>query len=77
MLFGQRDEDPGVRDAGLIDSTVMAPRNAYSDTLAEIAAAYAFGIAKNHGYQNGNKRTAAIALVMFLEMNGVQFPICA
>jgi death-on-curing protein len=50
----------------------MAPRNSWPDTLAEIAASYVFGIAKNHGYQNANKRTAANVLVMFLDMNGFE-----
>lgn len=73
MAYGLAGEDRGIRDPGLIASAVMAPRNAYPDTLAEIAASYVLGIVKNHGYQNGNKRTGAIALVMFLEMNG--FPV--
>lgn len=70
MTYGLPGEDRGIRDLGLIVSAVMAPRNAYPDTLGEIAASYVFGLVKNHGYQNGNKRTGAIALVMFLEMNG-------
>jgi death on curing protein len=72
MRYGLPEEDHGVKDIGLIDSAVMAPRNSYPESLAELAAAYVYSIAKNHGYQNGNKRTAAIVLVMFLEMNGVQ-----
>ena len=70
MTYGLPGEDRGIRDLGLIVSAVMAPRNAYPDTLGEIAASYVFGLVKNHGYQNSNKRTGAIALVMFLEMNG-------
>jgi death-on-curing protein len=72
MAHGAAGEDPGKLDAGLVESAVMAPRNGYPDTLAEIAANYVFGVAKNHGYQNSNKCTAAIVLVMFLEMNNIQ-----
>lgn len=65
--------DPTVRDPRLVQSAVMAPRHGYYNSLAAIAAGYAYGIAKNHGYTDGNKRTALEALVMFLDMNG--FPV--
>jgi death-on-curing protein len=64
----------GVRDSALIDSALGRPRNrfAYSQTadIAELAAAYGFGIAKNHGYADGNKRTAYLVMYAFLKVNG-------
>ena len=59
-LFGGSD---GVRDAGLLDSALARPRNlfVYSEatvTMADLAAAYAFGISSNHPFVDGNKRTA-------------------
>lgn len=61
----------GVRDAGLLQSAVMAPRAGYYHSLAELAAALTYGIAKNHPFLDGNKRAALYALVTFLEVNGV------
>lgn len=61
---------PGVRDAGLLVSAVMAPRSGYYGTLAELAAVYAFGVAKNHAFVDGNKRAALYAALLFLELNG-------
>lgn len=64
----------GVRDSALIDSALGRPRTrfAYNDTadVAEFAAAYGFGIAKNHGYVDGNKRTAYLVMYAFLKVNG-------
>jgi death-on-curing protein len=59
----------GVRDAGAIESALARPRNlvAYSDPdAADLAAAYAFGLAKNHGFADGNKRTAWVVARLFL-----------
>ena len=64
----------GIRDEGLLDSALNRPRNkhAYGETdLSVLAAAYAFGIAKNHGFVDGNKRTAFVAAAIFLAVNGV------
>ena len=63
----------GVRDQGLIDSALARPRNlaGYGDPdEADLAAAYAYGIAKNHGFLDGNKRTAWVAARTFLADNG-------
>ena len=63
----------GVRDQGLIESALARPRNlaAYGDPdAADLAAAYARGIAKNHGFLDGNKRTAWVAARTFLADNG-------
>jgi death-on-curing protein len=63
--------DPAVLNQGLVESATMAPRAGYYGTLAELVAVYAHGIAKNHGYQDGNKRTATIVLGQFLGVNGL------
>jgi death on curing protein len=64
---------PGVRDDGLLESALARPRQkwAYGEApdLATFAAAYAFGLAKNHGYVDGNKRVAFMAAYVFLGLN--------
>ena len=64
----------GLRDEGLLDSALgRAPnRKAYSPqcSVADLAAAYGYGLAKNHPFVDGNKRTAFLALGLFLEING-------
>ncbi len=68
---------PGLRDAGLLESALGRPinRHAYEDDadLADLVAAYAFGIARNHPFVDGNKRTALLALIVFLGVNGIDF----
>lgn len=63
-----------VRDAGLLASAMARPQNtfAYEDSvlLARLAAEYAFGIARNHPFVDGNKRTAFVACLLFLRLNG-------
>ena len=64
----------GVRDEGLLESALARPLNAASygePDLAELAALYALGIARNHPFVDGNKRTAYVALELFLDLNGV------
>lgn len=66
----------GVRDAGTLESALGRPQNKwpYGETdLAALAAAYAFRIAHNHPFVDGNKRAALLALVTFLGLNGVEF----
>lgn len=64
----------GIRDGGLIESALARPRQKwnYDDSvdLATLAAAYAFGLAKNHGFVDGNKRVAFMAAYSFLGLNG-------
>ena len=63
----------GVRDAGLLESAMARPQNlaAYGQPdAAELAAAYAYGIARNHPFVDGNKRTAAVVSETFLMLNG-------
>ena len=72
-LFGG---PPGLRDEGALESALGRPLNraAYGGAdLAELAAAYAFGIAKNHPFIDGNKRTGFVLGVLFLELNGYRF----
>src|SRR6266481_4985578 len=70
-LFGGAD---GVRDSGLLESALARPMNkiAYGETdLASLAAAYAFGIARNHPFVDGNKKSAFASLIVFLGLNGI------
>lgn len=63
----------GVRDAGMLDSAMARPRNLaeYGEPdVAALAASYAFGIARNHPFVDGNKRTAAVVSETFLMLNG-------
>ena len=64
----------GIRDAGLLDSALARPQNRFTydadADLATLAAAYAFGLAKNHPFIDGNKRTAFVAAELFLNLNG-------
>lgn len=67
---------PGIRDSGLLDSALARPENrqVYGDpNLFELAAAYAFGVVKNHPFIDGNKRTGFTIAIMFLERNGQMF----
>jgi death-on-curing protein len=68
----------GLRDEGMLESALDRPKNkwAYENAeLAELAAAYAFGIARNHPFVDGNKRTSLLALYTFLGVNGVDFNV--
>jgi len=72
-LFGGPD---GVRDIGLLESALARPQNkfAYRETdLAALAAAYVFGIARNHAFVDGNKRAAFASMIVFLGLNGIDF----
>lgn len=63
----------GLRDEGLLDSALTRPLNlvAYGEPdLAELAAAYGVGLAKNHAFVDGNKRPAFLAVGLFLRLNG-------
>ena len=68
----------GLRDEGMLDSALDRPKNKWayeSADLVELAAAYAFGIARNHPFVDGNKRTSLLALYTFLGVNGVDFVV--
>jgi death-on-curing protein len=63
----------GVRDAGLVESALARPQNlaVYGEPdAADLAAAYAYGLARNHGFADGNKRTAWVVARLLLAANG-------
>jgi len=66
----------GVRDLGLLESALARPQNlhAYGSgvDIAALAAAYAFGVARNHAFIDGNKRTALVVATAFLDINGYE-----
>ncbi len=68
----------GVRDLGLLQSALARPRNraGYDDPdVFDLAAAYAFGIARDHPFTDGNKRTAFVAAAVFLLDNGYEINV--
>ena len=72
-LFGGAD---GIRDLGLLESALARPMNKFGygeSDLAALAAAYAFGIARNHPFVDGNKRAAFASIIVFLGLNGFDF----
>jgi death-on-curing protein len=64
----------GIRDESLLESALARPQQKWSDDeaadLAELAAAYGYGFARNHGFVDGNKRVALMAMYIFLALNG-------
>ncbi|MEL6528836.1 MAG: type II toxin-antitoxin system death-on-curing family toxin [Pseudomonadota bacterium] len=63
----------GVRDQGMLESALARPLNQWNygeDDLCALAAAYAYGIARNHPFADGNKRTAWVFARVFLKLNG-------
>jgi death-on-curing protein len=74
-LFGGGD---GLRDRDLLESALARPLNKHAygaEDLAELAAAYAFGLAKNQAFVDGNKRVAFASIVVFLGLNGIDFDV--
>mgnify|MGYP002780364627 CR=1 FL=1 len=65
----------GVRDTGMLDSALARPLNRWTygeDDLCALAAAYAFGVARNHPFVDGNKRTAWVLARLFLKLNAIE-----
>lgn len=67
----------GIRDRGLLESAVMMPQASFGgeylhQNLFEMAAAYAFHIAENQSFLDGNKRTALVSALVFLDINGFE-----
>jgi death-on-curing protein len=64
----------GVKDEGLLDSALARPQNLLTynpeSDLFDLAAAYAFGLARNHAFVDGNKRAAFLSIGIFLHING-------
>ena len=68
----------GIRDLGMLESALGRPRNKWSfgeQDLALLAAAYGFGIARNHPFVDGNKRAAFLSIITFLGLNGIDFVV--
>lgn len=68
----------GIREVGALLSAMMRPQNRLhyepdSSSVHRLAASYAYGIAMNHPFLDGNKRTAFQVMVVFLEKNGIEF----
>ena len=67
----------GIRDEGLLEGALARPRNLHADEpgadLVRLAAAYGFGLARNHPFVDGNKRIAVLAVAVFLAVNGMDF----
>jgi death-on-curing protein len=66
----------GVRDEGMLESALSRPINLFaygSPGLPDMAAAYAFGLVRNHPFVDGNKRIGFATAVLFLELNGYRF----
>ena len=75
MLVAEHGGSPILRDRGLLESALARPKNLFAygktkPTLPTLAAAYAFGIVKDHPFVDGNKRAALTAAAVFLEVNG-------
>lgn len=75
MLIAEHGGATDVRDRGMLESALARAKNLYGyenpkPSLARLAASYAFGIAKNHPFVDGNKRAALTATAVFLEING-------
>ncbi|KAA0245271.1 MAG: type II toxin-antitoxin system death-on-curing family toxin [Candidatus Brocadia sp. AMX2] len=67
---------PGIRDINLLSSAIAMPHASFHgeylhNDIYEMAAAYAFHIGKNHPFVDGNKRTALVSTLVFLELNGI------
>jgi death-on-curing protein len=83
MIFAIHDQQiaehgglAGVRDMASVQSALARPRNlaAYDEPdAAALAAAYAYGLARSHGFLDGNKSTAYVAALVFLLVNGCEF----
>lgn len=67
---------PGLRDRAALESALARPVNKWAceqSGLVDLAAAYAFGIARNHPFADGNKRVAFLAMATFLRLSGIHF----
>ena len=73
MQLAEHGGPEGVRDAGLLDSALGRPKNLAlygTPDVAALAAAYGWGISRNHPFLDGNKRTGFVAAELFLGLNG-------
>ena len=73
MQLAEHGGGAGLRDGNLLESALAKPENlaAYGDPdVVALAAAYGYGISRNHAFIDGNKRTALVAAELFLQLNG-------
>lgn len=78
MQIAEHGGLPGIREDGLLESALGRPENlfAYGEPdLCDLGAAYAYGIAKNHPFADGNKRTSLGVCLAFLDVNGLTLPV--
>ena len=67
---------PGVRDRGLLESAIARPQNQFAygeQSIARLAASYAFGLSRNHPFLDGSKRTSLVVAELFLDLNSFEF----
>lgn len=77
LLLSEHGGREGMRDRGALQSALARPKNLFSysahlPSLADMAAAYAVGISRTHPFVDGNKRTALVVSLTFLELNGIR-----
>jgi death-on-curing protein len=75
-LLSEFGGSAGMRDEGMLESALARPANQFtygSPSLTDLAAAYAFGLVRNHPFVDGNKRIGFATAVLFLELNGRRF----
>ncbi len=69
----------GIRDENLLSASLARPQQLFaygeSPTIFDLAAAYGYGLAKNHPFIDGNKRTAFVTMATFLELNGYSLEV--
>lgn len=73
QLLAEFGGSKGIRDEGLLNSALDRPENLFvygQPTLSELAAAYSFGLVKNHPFVDGNKRIGFAIAAVFLQLNG-------
>lgn len=77
IILAEHGGSTGIRDLSLLESALARPKQRYAyqpeSTLFELAASYSFGLAKNHPFVDGNKRTSLTVGILFLELNGLSF----
>ena len=74
QLLAEFGGSKGIRDEGLLNSALDRPENLFvygQPTLSELAAAYSFGLVKNHPFVDGNKRIGFAIAAVFLQLNGL------
>ncbi|RLA46260.1 MAG: type II toxin-antitoxin system death-on-curing family toxin [Gammaproteobacteria bacterium] len=77
ILLAEHGGSPGVRDEALLSSALMRPKQRFAyepeSSIFELAGSYGFGLARDHPFIDGNKRTAFTVSTVFLELNGASF----